>query len=258
MKTFYQWLENNRLLARSYKDALKDIPQDPIHHPEGSVLNHVKLVRKSILKAVKFLKELQKDNAVVGEILADINFDISVEEQRILNLSAWLHDIGKITATKTNDKGKIQAIGHETEDHYLPQIEKFKSIAPREMVELYESNKELIHFLIERHMDFAHGGFGKVFISNNFVNGKLKNDNKLKLLLILKWADKMGRSGNYDLQSNINKLIEASEKSKKRTTNMANQHKPFSGSREELKQLLKNRGVSDSDIEKALISKFGA
>lgn len=258
MKTFYQWIEDNRTLAQSYKDALKDIPQDPVHHPEGNVLNHVKLVRKSILKAVQSLKELQKNNSTIGEILSDINFDISLEEQRILNLSSWLHDVGKITATKTNDKGKIQAIGHETEAHYLPQIEKFKSMAPREMVELYESNKELIHFLIERHMDFAHGGFGKVFISNNFVNGKLKNDNKLKLLLILKWADKMGRTGNYDLQSNINKLIEASEKSKKRAANVANQHKPFSGNREELKQLLKNRGVSDVDIEKALISKFGA
>lgn len=258
MITFIQWLEDNRTLAQSYKDALKDIPQDPIHHPEGNVLNHVKLVRKSILKAVQSLKELQKNNPTVNEIIGDINFDISAEEQKILNLSAWLHDIGKITATKTNEKGKIQAIGHETQDHYLPQIERFKSMAPKEMIELYEDNKDLIHFLIERHMDFAHGGFSKVFISSNFINGKLKNDNRLKLLLILKWADKMGRTGNYDLQSNINKLIEASEKSKKRTANMANQHKPFSGSREELKQLLKNRGVPDADIEKALISKFGA
>ena len=47
---FKEWFqtESAKELARQYSQSLKPIPQDPKHHPEGDVLTHIKLVRKSI------------------------------------------------------------------------------------------------------------------------------------------------------------------------------------------------------------------
>jgi hypothetical protein len=258
---FKTWLEDNKLLATTYRDSMKVLPQDPKWHPEGNVLNHVKLVRKSVLNAVKELNNLKQNNTEAAEVLQDVDFNISSEEQRILNLSAWLHDIGKITATKViappdPKAGKITSKGHENPKHYGPQIERFKQIAPKEMVDFYERHKDLINFLIERHMDFTRD-LSKSFFTSYFANGRLKNDKKLKLLMILMWADKMGRAGSYDLQSNVDKLIEASRKNKEHEQKSARQNKPFEGSVEDFKNLLRARGLPDDQVEKAAIAKFG-
>ena len=84
--------EYERKLAKAYADILRDVPQSPEHHPEGSVLNHVRLVRKAIFAAMEELKSLKSD-AILGDVLANLDFNMTSEEIKILNTAAWLHDI---------------------------------------------------------------------------------------------------------------------------------------------------------------------
>lgn len=264
---FKIWFMNEdvRLLAKAYSDSLRDVPQDPHHHPEGSVLSHVKLVRKNLLGASKELQSLKSDS-IFGEILEELDFNLSEDDFRVLSLSAWLHDIGKSSATTVdgthylssqNKFGKIQAIGHENPEHYAPQIEKLMGLAPSSLVEFYEFNKDIIDFLIQRHMDFAHGGFSKKTISSYFNNGRIKNDRRIKLLLVLMWADKMGRGKAFDLSSNLEKLRSASEKSVHMQANLEKKSKPFQGGRQEFINMLAKKGLDQRSIDAAVASKFG-
>lgn len=256
--------EYARKLARAYADTLKDVPQNPDHHPEGSVLNHVRLVRKSISSAAQELNALKSD-PLVGEALVNLDFGLGSEDTKILNVAAWLHDIGKFTSTTVDGvhfsatdrrDGKIQAIGHETPAHYRPQIERLSELAPKEMVEFYKTHSDLINFLIERHMDFAHGGFPNRVIAEFFENGRVKDDRRMKLLLVLMWADKMGRGKAPDLEGNVKKLKEAADKSRRNHARLSNQSRPFAGGEEEFRSMLAARGLSPEAVEAAVRAKF--
>lgn len=263
---FKTFLEDSsyRDLASSYKSLLKGVPQDPTHHPEGDVLNHVKLVRKSVTSAISELNKLK--NGILKEILENIDFTVDEEEMRILFLSAWLHDIGKSTATTIDGtfykdfsgySGKIQAIGHEDEEHYAPQIEKLMPISPHSIRSLYSKNKELIDFIIQHHMDFVNGKFPKRIIVDYMNDGKFLPAKEMKLLLIIMFADKMGRTGGYNINGNINAIIESSKLSKQITKRMEDSKKPkFEGGVEEFRQMLKAKGLPDNVIEKFVKQKF--
>ncbi len=80
-------------------ERLKGIEQNPVYHPEGDVYVH----SMQVLDRAALYRDQAKD---------PVSF----------MLSALVHDFGKITATKTTEKG-IQAIGHETEG--LPLVETF-------------------------------------------------------------------------------------------------------------------------------------
>ena len=249
-----------RDLAKAYKDALRDVPENPQYHPEGTTLKHVRLVRRSMATAVQELQSL-KSAPVFGEILSDLDFRLSDEDMSVLAMAAWLHDVGKSTATTVDGtpfrdapslSGKIQAIGHERPEHYAPQVEKLLALAPKSTTLFYESNKELINFLVERHMDISHGGFPNKVISAHFDGGKVKNERGMRLLLVLMWADKIGRAKAPDLANNMNKLKEASEKSKK----ASKKPRSFSGNEEEFRAMLKARGLGDDAVEIATRSKF--
>jgi hypothetical protein len=264
---FREWLlmEDMRDLARAYSDALKDVPQNIDHHPEGSVLNHVKLVRKSIVAAADELQRL-KSNPELREVLADMDFRLDSEDAKVLNLAAWLHDIGKASATTVDGifhghakgtPGKVQAIGHERPEHFEPQIERLMGFAPDSLASFYSSHRDLLHFLIERHMDFAQGGFGKDFVTTFFSDGRANNDRRLKLLLVLMWADKMGRGKLPNLTDNISKLKKASKKSRSIHAAAERASKPFSGTEEDFRVVLKARGLDDASIDAAAAAKFG-
>ncbi len=68
---------------------LIDVPQSPVHHPEGNVWNHTMLV---------------VDNAAARKQLS--------RDPRALMWGALLHDLGKITTTKLR-KGRITAYEHD-------------------------------------------------------------------------------------------------------------------------------------------------
>ncbi|NDD54148.1 hypothetical protein EBZ39_09775 [bacterium] len=106
-------------------------------------------------------------------------------------------------------------------------------------------------------MDFAHGGFGKGVIASYFDNGRIRNDRKIKLLLVLMWADKMGRGKAADLSDNILKLRAAAEKSRQNRAKLSKQSRPFGGTEEDFRAMLRQRGLSEKDIDAAVTSKFG-
>jgi len=183
-------------------------------------------------------------------------------------MAAWLHDIGKVTATtiKTDaderhwsvagPEGKIRSLRHEEPEHYGPEIEKLRQYVPNEIQEIYDKNKELFDFLIQRHMDVSKGGFPKFFVTDNFENGVLKNEEKIKLLLVLIYADKMGRSpySHAAIEKNDKALAEASAKSiEKQST----KKKSFSGSPLELISTMRDKNVPDNIIAKNVKNKFG-
>lgn len=262
---FYK--ENRKDLAKQYIQRYSGIPQDPHHHPEGDVLTHVRLVRKAIPKAVIELNKLKNDS-FFGNILANINFEVNPEESEILALSAWLHDVGKATATtiggkfwKDGKEGRIQAIGHENPNHFKPEIEELGKVAGPETVQLYLKNQQLIDFLIEHHMDFTSGnGFSKKFVSQNFQNGQINGTIEMKLLLILMWADKMGRKPDETIMAAIGKNADnlklSSLSSSIKSQRIANQKSSFSGTPEQLANLLRSKGVDKVQATKALVGKF--
>lgn len=247
---FKSWLEDNRELASLYKSKLSRIEQDPGHHPEGSVFIHSKMVRGAIKKAALILKSY---TGKLGEILSNIDFDLNSQELEILVLSAWLHDVGKVTATGLTDKGKIHARGHQDRQHFEPQIQDLGAVASAKARELYLSNRDLVDFLILHHMDFNSGQFSRSFIAEHFVDGKVKNSAQMKLLLILMWADKLGR-GHVSLDGHERGLLKSSEISVARSQKPQSQ--PFKGSPEEMAQMLRQRGLDDATIDRILLNKF--
>lgn len=71
---------------------LKEIPQNPIYHPEGNVYNHTMMVLDEAAK-----RKNESSN------------------EYFFMLSALCHDFGKILTTKTNEDGVIHAYNHESE-----------------------------------------------------------------------------------------------------------------------------------------------
>lgn len=74
---------------------LKQVPQSPVHHPEGNVWNHTMLV----VDRAADRKSVSKD-------------------ARVLMWAALLHDLGKITNTKVQN-GKISAYDHDADGEKL-------------------------------------------------------------------------------------------------------------------------------------------
>ena len=254
---FNEWKkirEGRRELAQDFKSRYSGIPQDPHHHPEGDVLSHIRLVRRAIPKAVSELKNLQ-NHPRFGSILKDIDFKLTKDESKILAMASWLHDVGKATSTTIDGEiwspdsklgdGKIQAIGHQDAKHYEPELEMLSKNAPKQTVDFYKQNKELIDFLIQRHMDFATGIFPKHVISKFFDGAKVRNHPWIKLLLILMWADKLGTNPietiMRSMKRNQDALFASSEKSAKKAANIARQKKSFQGNPQDFLSQLGNK-----------------
>jgi hypothetical protein len=268
--SFKEWLqiETAKELAKAYSDALKDIPQDTTHHPEGNVLTHIKLVRKAIPDAINYLIQL-KQTPPFNEILKNINIVPDEKQLNLLKLSAWLHDIGKIPTTtitadsgtrhwkEPGEEGKIRSLRHEDKEFYQQEIEKLIPLAPQKIKDLHQQNTDLLDFLIQRHMDVSKGGFPKHFVAEFFDNGILKNEEKIKLLLILIYADKMGRTPRSEksIQKNDEALITASNKSKENFQKQ--QKKQQYSTPEEMRADLTLKKMSPEKIEKAIRNKFG-
>src|SRR5271157_3283747 len=90
------WVDNYPELK-----AIIGVPQDPEHHPEGTVDKHTALVMDSAAK------------------IAD-EAELSEQERAILVLSAMTHDFGKATTTKFDEeKGKYTTHGHDKESEAL-------------------------------------------------------------------------------------------------------------------------------------------
>lgn len=107
----------------SLRDLLGNIPQNPKHHPEGNVLTHTRMVRRSIEDAIAILKQSQQNPQ---SSLKKVDFDLTKEDRDILRVAAWMHDIGKVTATAMTPSKGIQSIAHETPEHFIANMRKLK------------------------------------------------------------------------------------------------------------------------------------
>lgn len=188
---FKNWLINES----SLRDLLSPVPQNPNHHEEGNVFAHTRMVRKSLDLAKSLL--IKESNKFP---FTNISFNLNEKEEKLLKICAWLHDIGKASATTIDGKhwssggdGKIQAIGHDTPDHYLPNINKIP-IAKKILDNLSKRDLDDIYFCIDHHMSLRHGVFSKKIMNVILEkSGNYKSERKIKLLLYLIVMDWCGR-----------------------------------------------------------------
>jgi hypothetical protein len=187
---FKLWLET------IFKDLLEPVPQNPDHHAEGNVLNHTRMVRKS-LDTVKNLLS-KESNKFPFE---NINFNLNEKEEKILKMAAWLHDIGKASATtiggqhwSAGGEGKIQAIDHQKSTHYLPMIDKLHPVARNMLDNLASDELNDLYFCIDNHMNLRDGKLSRR-LSNLILekDGNYKNERKVKILIYLITMDWTGR-----------------------------------------------------------------
>jgi hypothetical protein len=224
------------------------------------------MVRKSVPFAIERMKELQSQIP----ILSNLDFNTtSDDEMKILSLAAYIHDIGKVSATKIDDDGKISSVQHQDEKHFLPQLEKFKDVASPELKDLYLKNKDLLDFVTQHHMDLTTGsGFGKKFQSK-WVDqeGKFKNDQKIKILLLLMMADKMGRGAkdnetltdvrNKGYETNRTGIQATNDRAKKIIDNIKRREAKKDETREEFIKRLQEKGTPSQSIDKAVEQRYG-
>jgi hypothetical protein len=201
------------------RDLLKDVPQSPRFHPEGSVGIHTRLVKKALPQAVSLMQ-----NAIHTPDSPFSNFspEYSSREINILRLVALTHDIGKASATAwTNDEKGYQAIGHEDLSHLIPGFRKLK--ASPIWNKLYQSTNEedrrIFMFLIRNHMTKFGKGDQNQWIDDK---GKYKNDIKIKLLLTFVLMDHLGRGdvegiiGQKNGRADLEKMTTAAAEKQKR------------------------------------------
>jgi len=133
------------LLPTEIIEKLKKCTQDTIHHPEGSVYNHI----------------IQVYNNVCTFWNSDID----------LLISAIFHDLGKLESTQYKPiyymgrlvRFKISNIGHEFKS--LKYIDEYKHLFDK-----YNVNWEKVYELVSNHM-----------MCHKYINNELKKPNKRKL-----------------------------------------------------------------------------
>ncbi len=122
------------LQAFDWVRALEPCPQDPIHHAEGNVWIHTRMVLET-LAAMPAYRAL------------------STEEQRAVFLACLLHDVAKPMTTRTEDDGRITAKGHSRAGEMYARRVLWELGAPfalREMVCGLVRYHQIPFYLIER------------------------------------------------------------------------------------------------------------
>ena len=274
---FRNWLEMSTI-----RDLLTGVPQNPKYHPEGDVWTHVRLVRKSLPAAVQMFEQAR---AQEGSPFSNFT-PVSKQDEDILRLAAWLHDIGKNTATAytnpdksrtpwTNQNfqgysvqqmmspdfgpGKWQSIGHEEPTHYQPLVKQLGHQWQVMLEKLSPEDKDTLWFVVDRHMDFNEQGITRKMRQMTIgEDGKFLPDRKYKLWIIFKMMDSMGKGGGVDLASGealLSKIITAAlekKQSKERQSQQQAQPDP-----EVLRAQLKQKGLTDRKIAEIIALKFG-
>ena len=75
--------------------ALKDCPQDPIHHAEGNVWIHTRMVLEALADDQHFRH-------------------LPTEQQLVVFTAALLHDVAKPATTVVEPDGRVTAKGHSS------------------------------------------------------------------------------------------------------------------------------------------------
>ena len=263
----------------SLRDLLKDIPQSARWHGEGSVLKHTLLVRKALPIAVDMFEKARQEEAFSN--LPPIgNGDIM-----LLRIIAFLHDVGKsnpkITAYKYPDStikplsdfpgytakqmmspdfgpGKWTAHAHEDPENYEPQIKKLGSKWQSILDNLSTEDKEIVWFVVPKHMEFNEKGLSRHIKASIGVDGKFAPDRKIKIWIVFKLMDLMGRGSGLDIESGksfLEILMNVAEE--KRRKNLRT--KPVEpNTPEEFAKYLLAKGVKPDVVQAAVRGKFAA
>lgn len=261
---FKMWLEMS-----AFRDLLKDVPQDPGHHPEGPVFTHVRMVRRSMDKAIDMMRNAQSKP---GNAFANFNLDLTKDEINILRLAAWMHDIGKAGATTLNvggehipwtekpdpSKGRWQSIGHERPKFYKPEMQKLMGTQWQSMWDKarYGEKRDLF-FIINNHMGLTKQGFGKR-LSNLWIDedGKYKDLRRIKLLLILVLMDRIGR-GVPDPEGTAQEAIGDMQAAANELTKRRRQPKNLPAPDDPMEFIRSLAEKPPAVIRRAFIGKFG-
>ncbi|WP_437809676.1 AAA family ATPase [Sorangium sp. So ce1078] len=113
--------------------ALEGCPQDPIHHAEGNVWIHTRMVLETLLGLPEWRA-------------------LPAEEQRVVYLACLLHDVAKPATTREED-GRITAKGHSRAGELLARRLLWELGAPfalREQVCALVRYHQIPFYLIER------------------------------------------------------------------------------------------------------------
>jgi predicted kinase len=126
------WEELDR--EYSWVRALAGCPQDPVHHAEGDVWIHTRMVCEALaaLPAWRLLPE---------------------DERQVVFAAALLHDVAKPACTRTDDSGRISTRGHSRHGSIQARVLLWRmgvSFALREQVAGLIRHHQAPYFLIDR------------------------------------------------------------------------------------------------------------
>lgn len=122
------------LQAFDWIRALEGCPQDAIHHAEGNVWIHTRMVLETLI-AMPGWQALSED------------------DRRIVYLACLMHDIAKPATTRTEDDGRITAKGHSRAGELMARRLLWELDAPftlREQVCALIRHHQIPFYLIER------------------------------------------------------------------------------------------------------------
>ncbi len=266
MGLFKKWLIENSL-----SDILSKVPQNPKHHPEGSVLRHSKMVRSSLDSAIRLLQQEQAENP--NSPFSNLNLTFSPEEYNILRLAGLLHDIGK---SVTTDPVKLTAYGHEDPQNFEKGMKQLGPIWQKMYANASQQDKNDLWYIIQHHMNLNDKtGFSSKSLKNDLLDadGKYKSDRRVKLLLVLLLMDRLGKGGNPDFtlkqakqfamnnidsgKQGIQGMYASSDWMKDRAKKMlAHQSKPSPNNPIDFVNTMKQSGKTPEIIKQSLKGKF--
>ncbi len=146
--------------------AMKNTPQDPIHHAEGDVWIHTRLVAEAMTRLDRFRRETDADVRAIAFI------------------ASLLHDVAKPTSTQVGDDGRVTAKGHSTKGAMLARRILWRAGAPfhlRESCVGLVRHHQVPFWLLERDDPFE-------------LVARISQTTRCDLLALLAEADARGRT----------------------------------------------------------------
>jgi predicted kinase len=126
------WEDLDRAFA--WIRRMRDVPQDPVHHAEGDVWTHTRMVCEAIASSPTWRGWRN-------------------EERRIGWLAALLHDVAKPDCTRIDDDGRISSRGHSVRGAILARRILWEAGVPfaaREAVCAIVRQHQIPFFLVDR------------------------------------------------------------------------------------------------------------
>lgn len=182
----YLNIETN--ILRQFEDRMRHTQQSPMWHAEGDVYTHTMMVCEALKSMPEYL-------------------ELPERQQHILNISALLHDIGKIPTTSMIN-GEWMAPHHAPTGSRMAREVLWKEYGMCGVVELMKI-REAICLLIRYHSFPPHAidmEDAKLRLHKIASNGLLVPDFSIRMLCILCKADMLGRKCN-DQQQMLEQIV---------------------------------------------------